>query len=127
MTKILIISAIFLSVFSYSQNKNSNDTPDRLEDLFKNGTVGFYKIMNEELSKYPELRKEGVNGNIYYQVTIDTMGGIKNMEIIKTPDKKFIRIIIRALKKTKGHWYPKVVNGKKEEYFYKDRVYFKTN
>jgi hypothetical protein len=122
MSRLLFILLIAVSCDLYAQKDTASLNID-LDVLFKGGKKSYRKILLQNCVEPAYLKKEGVNGRVYFEIAVDTSGKMK-AEIIRTIDERLDPIVLKALEKTQGKWKPMLVNGRKQEYYYIDYVFF---
>ena len=115
-----------MSVISYAQTDSlsSSSSVTEFDTYFEGGRIQLYSIIQEHL-KYPEeLKEESKFGHVFYKVSIDTLGKITNIEILRSFDERANSTVLETIKFTEGSWKIKNVNGVKESYTWNDTIYF---
>ena len=96
----------------------------KISDTFEGGRISFFNIAWSKLTYPSEVRQDKKFGNVYFTVTVDTNGIIKDIKIVKSFDDRVNPTVINALRATEGKWKVKIKDGSKEEYTVMERFYF---
>lgn len=116
---ILIIFCLLLIIFSYGQSSQTSNSDTSAIFVFKEispkfagGDERLRKIIKDSL-KYPESAlKDGIEGRVITQFTVDTLGNVKDIKVIKGVRADLDNEAIRLAGLLNG-WTPGIQNGKK--------------
>ena len=123
--KFLILILVLISTGKSCEERNSTEQVYRtVEQNYSGGRSSFYNDFNSHL-KYPaELKSEKVIGTVYFELSIDTVGNVSKVEILKGIRDLFEKEIENKILLTNGNWIPETINGKKVSYKISENVYF---
>lgn len=119
------VMIFFVVASSLIVNQVVNEQPCfTVEDKYNGGRAAFYNDFNSQLKYPPKLKSEQIFGIVYFELIIDTLGNVSNVEIIKGVHPLFEKEIKSKIRLTNGNWTPEIVNGEKNNYKVSEHVYF---
>jgi hypothetical protein len=124
---IIISSFLLITLNGFGQeSKEITDTSKihfgTLEDNFIGGRNSYYNTLKIE---YPyHRRKEGVVGNVWFEIEVDTNSQIINFKIIRGVVDWMDKEVEEKIYLTNGHWKSPIVEGEKVNFIYRNKVYF---
>lgn len=123
------LSTIFLLLLAMVTTGQSNpelsDRWKRIDSLYINGFQGYQADFRNQLYYPVELKKEKIIGTVYFEATIDTVGNISNIEVIRGIDPRLDKVVTDTFRNTHGNWKDYTnEQGAKMSYKVSDNVYF---
>jgi len=96
-----------------------------IDSLYTNGFEGYQADFRNQLYYPVEIKKEKISGTVYFEATIDTVGNISNIEVIRGVDLRLDKIVTDTFRNTNGSWKVQTnEQGAKVSYKVSDNVYF---
>jgi len=116
---LVIIVSLLLRIFSQGQSSQTTNSDtgaifvvEEIPPKFPGGDEKLFKIIKDSLKCPESALKDDIGGRLITQFTIDTLGNVKDIKIIKGVREDLDNEAIRLVGLLNG-WTPATQNGKK--------------
>jgi len=124
MNNMVLIIGFILNSLLQCHTQTSQIPAGTIEENFVGGKAEYYKVFNRHLEYPKQLKRDNIDGFIFFELQIDTSGYIVDFKVIRSVDALMDKEIEKKIYLTDGKWKIMTENGRKVNYRIIDKVYF---